>query len=158
MLRRSPCHRGRVHFDFSEEVVKRLHTSTLRLELTPFFFCLLCLSVCLSGSHAFSLSLSLFACLFMWSLQLCIYLPSTTLILNMSQYLAILSAINCHKFLSLFFWTLVTQRSDVISYCVSFLLKHLCLQYHFLCIFSFTPLFSRLVFEFIGMICCCVCK
>ncbi|KAI2663585.1 cAMP-specific 3',5'-cyclic phosphodiesterase 4B [Labeo rohita] len=29
MLRRSPCHRSRVHFDFSEEVVKRLHTSTL---------------------------------------------------------------------------------------------------------------------------------
>ncbi|XP_051986509.1 cAMP-specific 3',5'-cyclic phosphodiesterase 4B-like isoform X3 [Xyrauchen texanus] len=28
MLRRSPCHRGRVHFDFSEEVLKRLHTST----------------------------------------------------------------------------------------------------------------------------------
>ncbi|KAA0712917.1 cAMP-specific 3',5'-cyclic phosphodiesterase 4B [Triplophysa tibetana] len=27
MLRRSPCHRGRVHFDFSEEVVRRLHVS-----------------------------------------------------------------------------------------------------------------------------------
>ncbi|XP_052455574.1 cAMP-specific 3',5'-cyclic phosphodiesterase 4B isoform X4 [Carassius gibelio] len=33
MLRRSPCHRGRVHFDFSEEVVKRLHTSTLSFDV-----------------------------------------------------------------------------------------------------------------------------
>ncbi|KAJ7986312.1 hypothetical protein DPEC_G00338620 [Dallia pectoralis] len=29
MHRRSPCHRSRVHFDFSEEVVKKLHASSL---------------------------------------------------------------------------------------------------------------------------------
>ncbi|MED6283928.1 hypothetical protein CHARACLAT_014069 [Characodon lateralis] len=27
MYRRSPCARGRVHFDFSEEVVKKLHAT-----------------------------------------------------------------------------------------------------------------------------------
>lgn len=30
MYRRSPCHNGRIYFDFSEEVVKRLHASTFR--------------------------------------------------------------------------------------------------------------------------------
>ncbi|XP_051997034.1 cAMP-specific 3',5'-cyclic phosphodiesterase 4B-like isoform X3 [Xyrauchen texanus] len=33
MILRSPCHRGRVQFDFSEEVVKRLHTSTLSFDV-----------------------------------------------------------------------------------------------------------------------------
>lgn len=32
MYRRSPCHKGRIYFDFSEEVVKRLHASAFRSE------------------------------------------------------------------------------------------------------------------------------
>lgn len=32
MCHRSPCHRGRIYFDFSEEVVKRLHTPAFRSE------------------------------------------------------------------------------------------------------------------------------
>lgn len=145
MLRRSPCHRGRVHFDFSEEVVKRLHTSTLRLELTPSFFCLcmLCLRVCLVDMHSPTVSYSL--SLFMWSLQLCIY------VLYYFKYgpvLAHLSTCPCHEFLSL--------SSGPLSYSdqVSSHVVYLHLQYHFLYFFSFSPLFSRLLFEFIVMICC----
>ncbi|KAG9351040.1 hypothetical protein JZ751_024930, partial [Albula glossodonta] len=33
MIRRSPCHRGRVHFDFSEEVIKRIHASNLSFDV-----------------------------------------------------------------------------------------------------------------------------
>lgn len=55
MYRRSPCHKGRIYFDFSEEVVNRLHASTFRSEHIHSHFslshsvCLLpsvCLSVC----------------------------------------------------------------------------------------------------------------
>ncbi|XP_058258457.1 cAMP-specific 3',5'-cyclic phosphodiesterase 4B isoform X2 [Hemibagrus wyckioides] len=33
MYRRSPCHKGRIYFDFSEEVVKRLHTPTFSFDV-----------------------------------------------------------------------------------------------------------------------------
>lgn len=86
MLRRSPCHRSRVHFDFSEEVVKRLHTSTLRLELTSSSSDSVT-SQTLSGSHAFTHSrfLPLFFCLCMQLLQL--HIQSATL--NMGHYLSV---------------------------------------------------------------------
>ncbi|KAG7487631.1 hypothetical protein MATL_G00025570 [Megalops atlanticus] len=33
MFRRSPCHRGRVHFDFSEDVIKRIHSANLSFDV-----------------------------------------------------------------------------------------------------------------------------
>ncbi|GAA6093690.1 cAMP-specific 3',5'-cyclic phosphodiesterase 4B isoform X3 [Tachysurus ichikawai] len=33
MCHRSPCHRGRIYFDFSEEVVKRLHTPAFSFDV-----------------------------------------------------------------------------------------------------------------------------
>lgn len=51
MYRWSPCHKGRIYFDFSEEVVKRLHTSTRRLEyIHSHTFLWVILSICLSLS------------------------------------------------------------------------------------------------------------
>lgn len=100
MLRRSPCHRGRVHFDFSEEVVKRLHTSTLRLELTPSFTVSVTFQT-LSGSHAFTHCLLLSLSFFFFfagllSLQLRTYVLSTTL--NMGHYLPISSPVYVMNF------------------------------------------------------------
>lgn len=110
MLRRSPCHRGRVHFDFSEEVVKRLHTSTLRLELTPSFF--VSVRLCLSGSHAFTHCLLL-------SLTTAVTYLSAKYYFKYGSLLAHLSACLRHEFLSLSSGPL--SHSDQVSSLVAYL-------------------------------------
>lgn len=69
MYRRSPCHKGRIYFDFSEEVVKRLHASTFRSECVrsrTFLWVILSVLrpltlICMFISHFHTLSLFLCA-------------------------------------------------------------------------------------------------
>lgn len=95
------------------------------------------MSQSLSGSHAFTHCLSLSYSLSLYVVTAAMYLRYV--LYYMGQYLPISPPVP-------FFWTLVIQRSGVISCCVSFLLKHLHLRYHFLYFFSFSPPFFQASF------------